>query len=193
MKSDLTAVKLRSLLVFGLIVTFGAAIAGFYYGFGWIKSYADTVNQTVVAAQAVSVSSGSSSQIQQKLSEQQSLIDSVNSLFALSTNYQTQAIKDIYLYASKAGINVSDIKLDTPPAAAATTPTTTPQTSTAATKPVSVSLSSPVSYSSLLRFLTYIETNIPKMQVSGVEMSRPTDGSVDSVLITAVTINIYVR
>lgn len=188
MKKEMQATGLRSMLIVMVVLTLGAASAGFYFAFGWIKSYADEVNVVVLAAVESGQTAGSVSGLQQQLEAQQAIITTANSLFAVSATYQTQVIKDIYAYAAKSDISVSDIALgEAAPAAEGSTGSSLP------TQSVTVSLESPVSYTGLLRFLTYIETSTPKMQISGVDLSRPSDGNPDSTQISSLTIQVYVR
>lgn len=189
---QLTATKLRTIMIFLVIITLAGASVGFYFAFGWIKSYSDEVNTVIIAAAESGETAGSVNSLQEQLQKQQEIITAANSLFALNSNYQTQVIKDIYTYAEKTGITVSDIQLDTATQATNGSSNTSTTASSLPTKSITASLSSPVNYTDLLKFLTLIESNIPKMQISGVDLTRPADSS-NTVQISTVTIAVYVR
>lgn len=190
MKKDMQATSLRSLLIGLVLLTLAAASVAFYFGFDWIKSHAEEVNTVIVAASQSGSTANSVNELREQLEKQQEIITTANSLFALTSNYQTQVIKDVYAYAEKTGINVSDIQLAEE--ASSGSSSGSKPTSSLSTKSVTISLEGSVSYQNLLKFLTYIETNIPKMQISGIELSRPSDGSA-SVSISNITIGMYVR
>ena len=94
--------------------------------------------------------------------------------------YQDQIVKDISSYATATGITVLGFDFST-----STTAKTTnvPGLNTVV---VSISLISPVQYSSYLRFLKLIERNLTKMQVTQLDISNDlkTAGTISSPVIT---------
>jgi len=94
--------------------------------------------------------------------------------------YQDQIVKDISSYATATGITVLGFDFST-----STTAKTTnvPGLNTVV---VSISLRSPVQYSSYLRFLKLIERNLTKMQVTQLDISNDlkTAGTISSPVIT---------
>jgi hypothetical protein len=197
-KNPLTATKLRSILITVVLLMFIGTGVGFYFGYGWVAGYSNDVGATVSKANASNNLSGSLTTLQANLAKQQQVAQLANSLYANSTNWQTQAIKDINTYAQASGISVTDFTLGTGTAGstpATTTPVAGASPAVAGATPsqtISITLSPPVSYTAFLKFMTYITYSIPKMQISGIELSRPTDGS-NSISITSLSIGVYVK
>lgn len=183
--SKLTAVSLRAFLATMIVLIIILAGVGFYFTQDWLRSYSRTVGQAV----ADSISTGNDIQnlqkLQKELEERQDTIVKASSLITSTQTYQSQAIQDLKTYASLSGVAISNFTF-TPVTA---TPTTGAAASTAATSGVTVTLTSPVGYTSLLKFLTLIEGNIPKMQVSSMSLGR-ISGSSDSVKIDTITIEV---
>jgi hypothetical protein len=185
MKANMTSTTLRGILIAAVFIALAGASAGFYVGLGWIRSYTEEVNTVIIASAESGDTVSSINIIQEQLAKQQEIITAANSLFALSTNYQTQAITDIYRYADKTGITVTDIKFDETSAAQ-------PSSSSLITRPITASLEGQVPYTNLLQFMKYIETSVPKIQIGSIDLSRPTDGS-KNVSISSISLRMYVR
>lgn len=193
--TPMTALKLRNILIAIVVLLFIGAGAGFYFAYGVIEKYANEVGTTVAQANQTNNLNSSLSTLQSDLAKQQEVAQLANTLFASSANWQTQVINDINVYAQASGITVTDFNLGTTPGAQlpGTVPGTTTGTSTSTpTQNFTITLGEPVSYTSLLKFMTYISNSLPKMQINGVALNRSGDGG-DSVSISTLEIGVYVR
>lgn len=161
MKKTMNAMKLRGILIFLIVLVIGLSAVGFYFAQGWLRTYAVSVSQFVAESTVSGNDVQSLETLQQELVAQQDIITKVTSIIAPRQNYQNQVIKDLDTYAAKAGIGELDYGF-TPDAAAGA----------AASTSVIVTLESPVSYEKLLRFMSDIESNLPKMQISQINLSR---------------------
>ncbi len=170
---------LKAILFFVLIIVILGGAGLFYLGLNSIKEYSLEVNHRLTDADA------SSAQIQQlqvlksQLSQSEALITKADKLFATPANYQAQALNDLRSYAALAGVSISATTFDDPAATGINS--------------VTVKLSPPVNYKKLVQFLTLIEGNLPKMQVTSISLRHQVGGSADAIEVGDIKINISVR
>lgn len=178
----MTATSLRAILVVTLLIAIGATGYGFYQAQIWLKNYATTVGQTIGSSKSGTMSSDGLSDLEQALESQQPSIDKAAAVTVLGANYQSQAISDLTVYANKTGINVTNYSVSD-----------TISTSTGITgitpKYLSVTLQNPIKMDSLLQFLSLVETNLPKMQLTGISLSQSSES--DSVNVDPLIIELY--
>lgn len=174
-----SATKLRALLSFMIVLLFGLSAVGFYFAQDFLKQFAKTVSQSIVDSSSGGSNLRSLQQLQADLKSREDVIAKTSNIVTSITNYQDQAIKDLDIYAAKTGISIDRYDFSQ---AASTSGLTT----------ITVILKSPVPYVGLLKFLRAIETNLPKMQVTGITLGRIVG---DSSLVRAeqLTIQVYTR
>jgi len=185
-KKTQAATTTRNLLAFLLVVVILGATAGFYYGLQIIKDYSLEVTHAVADSGASATNIDKLSQLKQQLAEGQALVAKADNLFSTPGTYQTQALKDISKYAGEAGVTISSID------------SSSPENNNGQIIPGSVyseviTLQSPVSYAKLLKLLDAIEGNLPKMQITGITITRPSSPSGDQVATDKITITVAVR
>lgn len=168
--------NLRSLLIFIFIIISIAGGVMFYLGLGMMKEYSAEVNQRLVDADASGKQIEELQTLKSQLSQSNSLVEKANQLFATPDTYRSQTLTDIKNYADRAGLTLESTKFDD----------TSQQT-------VVVKLSPPVSYTKLIAFLSNVESNLPKLQVSSVSLDHVADGSADAVGVGEIKIDISVR
>ena len=186
---DNQATMMRNFLAFILTVVIIAAVAGFYFGLQVIKDYSLEVTHTVADSSASAKNVDQLSVLKKQLADGKPLVAKAEKLFSTPGSYQTQALKDISKYAGEAGVSISSINSanpDTNGAASSLNPNGTGYSEV-------VTLQNPVSYAKLLKFLDAIEGNLPKMQITGVSISRPLSPSGDRVATDKITITVAVR
>ncbi len=184
MKTKLDAVALRGILGTTIVLLILLAGVGFYFAQDWLHKLAVDVSHTVAESTTSDSSVQSLQKLQQELSSRQDIITKTNSIVTSTNTYQTQAVQDLIAYATAAGINISSYSFPTPTATSAGS--TTPLTQ------VTVTLTSPVNYTSLLKFMSAIEGNLPKMQITSINLGRlASDNS--SVRIDQLTVAVYTR
>lgn len=193
---NMSASNLRVILIVVILLMIGLAGVGFYFGQSWLKSLSQSVNQTVAESRTSESQLQSAKTLQADLDARQGVIEKANSLSESAQNYQTQAIKDLDTYATKSGISISNYNFSQAAAATATavaTPGAAAAATTSGMNTVTVTLVGPVSYLKLLRFMAFIETNLPKMQVSSVNLGRATTGGGDFVSTDQLIIEVYTK
>jgi len=182
------ATSTRNILAFLMFVVIAGAAAGFYFGLQTIKTYALDVSHTVSDANASGKNVEQLSELKQALADREPLVAKANSLFATEATYQSQVLKDLQKYASDAGITISNTSFDKQSAS-----DTAPIASAVTSESVVVTVSSPVSYARLMKFLDELEGNLPKLQVTGISLSRPTNATGDLVVTDKITITVATR
>ncbi|MES2630572.1 MAG: GspMb/PilO family protein [Patescibacteria group bacterium] len=170
---------LRGILIFLLAVVVIGGAGLFYLGLGEVRKFAVEVNHSIADAEASGGQFDSLQALKQQLSQSEALIAKANQMFATPDTYQTQAITDISTYATAAGLTVTKTSFD--------------EQVDGASRTMTVSLRSPVSYSKLIQFLDGIESNIPKMQVSNIAVSHVAGGGADLVAVDDIKIMIATR
>lgn len=192
-KNKLSAITLRTILSVSVIVLVGLAAVGFYFGQNWLRTFAVSVSQTVANSKASGNDIQTLKTLQQNLLARQDIITKATSIIASGQDYQTQTIHDLDKYAVYADVTISNYSFAqtvTP-----STPTTNPTQATAGagSKAVTVTIISPVSYTKLLKFMTAIEGNLPKMQISSINLGRVEGGDGSSVRTDQLTIEVYTQ
>ena len=183
----LKAVATRNFLAFFMVVVVLGATAGFYFGLQMIKDYAVEVSHTVADSSASGESIEQLSELKQELAEREPLVAKANQLFSNEANYQAQGLKDIQKYASITGVNITNTEFSKSEG-----PAPTPPSSSAGGSAV-ITIQSPVSYAKLLAFIDALEGNLPKLQITGINISRPTSVSSDLVTTDKITITVAIR
>jgi len=182
------ATSTRNILAFLMFVVIAGAAAGFYFGLQTIRTYALDVSHTVSDANASGKNVEQLSELKQALADREPLVAKANSLFATEATYQSQVLKDLQKYASDAGITISNTSFDKQSAS-----DTAPIASAVTSESVVVTVSSPVSYARLMKFLDELEGNLPKLQVTGISLSRPANATGDLVATDKITITVATR
>ena len=202
---SMNAVTLRiilSALLFVIVIIIGGI---FYMGRGQLNSVSTRVNQAVADAQQSSNSLATYKRLEGELKTNQSIVDRAKLLTADMNQYQyqNQIITDLQTYARQTGIGITNIDFGSSSSATGSA-TATPATGTptagaaggsaGAGKSVSITVtpSNPVGYTNLLNFVHAIEQNLPKMQISKLNMTR--DGTnPQKVSVTDISIQMYVK
>lgn len=192
-KSVMTAKTLRGILIFSILLMIGGSTVGTYFAQKWLLSQAGIISQTVAESNASGNNNQAAAKLQAELAAQQSVITKTSLLAVPRQDYQSKAIQELDQYAADAGISISNYSFSQA-AAVAATGTTTATLAAASNNPiVTATLTSPVSYGKLLKFMNYIENNLPKMQIASVNLGRATGASGDSVKIDQLSIEVSVN
>jgi len=182
-QKKLTATSVRNVLAVLLVLIIIGSATAFYFGLQIIKSYSLEVARTSADASASAESITQLSGLKQQLADGEVLVNKANKLFATPATYQSQALKDINLYASQTGVKISSIE-SAEPAITGTEPTNSSEI---------ITVESPVSYASLLAFINSTEGNLPKMQITGISIERPVAVSGDQIITGKITITVSTR
>lgn len=197
MRRELTATRLRLFLSLSLILVVVLGGVSFSIVHSSLDSFATDVSHKIADANASRDNVQNLQKIQQKLTQRHDAIQKVDNIVAESKSYQyqNQIITDLNRYAARAGVGITNINFtdaqstsSTPGAAPApATPAPSGVKSTSAT----ITLANPVDYTKLLKFITYIEQNLTKMQISRINLSK--DASGKSINSEAFTIEVYIK
>lgn len=177
-KKQFTAQKLRALLSFLLVVIILGGGAAFYWGLGEVRTYSLSVNHRLIDAEASGKQIEELQTLRRNLTNNNSLVEKADQLFATPSTYQAQASTDINTYASAAGIAIARISFSDPSSGA---------------HEATISLNNPTSYSGLLTFLNNIEHNIPKMQITSLTLKPADPPSANKVIVGDIKISVSVK
>ncbi len=175
-KKEFRPQHLRTVLAFIFVIVLIGGIGLFYVGLGMVKEYSAEVNQRLVDAEASGKQVDELQMLKNQLSQSDSLIKKANQLFATPNSYRAQVLSDVENYATAADLSINRIAFKE-----------------GSEHTVTVTLSSPVSYKSLITFLNNIETNLPKLQVSALSLQTVDATDVDSVGVGNIEIDVLVR
>ncbi len=189
-KKSLKATSLRNFLVFLVLLTIAIAGSSFYFGQQWLHNYAVDVSHKVADATNSNGDVSTLKKLQEEIDKQQAVLGKTQSLFTDQSNYQTQVVQDMSRYATQLGMPTPNFTFQsstgTPSAGApaGTATNTTPGNT------VTVTVESPIAYTTLLKFISAIEQNLPKMQLTGINIGRAEGGMVTT---DALTIQVFSR
>lgn len=192
-QSAMTASKLRVILSVMVVILIGLSAVGFYFGQDKLRTLAVSVSHRIADSKVSSGDAQSMKKLQADLATRQGIAAKANSIMASSQNYQSQAIKDLDKYAADANIVISNYSFAQPNATAAAKGGATSSAPATGSTSVTVTLTSPLAYTKLLKFMTAIESNLPKMQVSSINLGRVAGGDRDAVKTDQLTIEVYTQ
>ena len=188
-KNRLKAASLRTLLILAIITITTISVGGFYFAQNWLKQAAEEYNKTATTSTTSGTNTISIKKLQEGIVQYQPAADKANSIFASSQDYQTKTISDLKKYASISGITISDYSFEKTDS---NTSTGDAQTSGSGQTSITITITNPVKFSSLMKFVKGVETNSPKMQLSGIDISK-SNNSKDLVVVKPLTIKVYIK
>lgn len=192
-KSDTSATKLRAALSVIIILIVILTGLGFYYVQSWLSDEAKKVHQIVSTSNIDKNDTQSVIELQKAIDERQSAAQKATSILTDANNYTEQIIGDLEKHASESGVKIADYKFttDSTQASSAAVAGIT-NISGVRTIPITITLANPIDFNSLLRFMKAIETNLPKMQISGINLTS-TSGSSGAVTVAPITVEVFAR
>lgn len=183
--NKLKATGLRSGLVGMLIVIIIGSVAGFYYGYQYLSSFAEDTKTAVESALgSKAVNSQQVEKLREAVESRRSANTKAINFTVPASNYQTQTIQDINRYASRYGVSISNYSFDNG--------STVSVGNGISVAVVTVSLQNPIDFTNLMRFVRGIETNTPKLQLQGISVSQNQAGN-SNVRVEPLKIEVYTR
>jgi hypothetical protein len=179
-KNVIGAIGARSLMIVVIILLIIGGGVGFYFAQTALADYSKAVTQTVADAASTGKDVQALKKLELDLGDLKDVIKKTNSVTATTAEYQNKVILDINTYAQIAHLGVTNFNFGVTPATGASSSS------------VTITLKSPILYTDLLKFLRLIETNLPKMQISGVNLSR-VDGDTRSVNTETITLEAFTK
>lgn len=188
MKKDkkIQATDLRNALITMVIAIIIVSSAGFYYAQSKLNIFAILVGQTIAESTADKGNTQSTKKIQENIAAVQPTVDKIDTLTVPAQDYQNQMVKDVNKYAANAGISITDYSFGSSKVES------TGALGTNNSSSITITLSNPVQFTKLIKFLKSIETNMPKMQLLGISIT-PNQSDSKSVIIEPLTIKAYTR
>lgn len=200
---NLKATTFRLILISILTVAILASIAATYFGQSFLRANSESV------IQAVSTEFSSKNRLEQLQKAEEELKKHSESIvkskqIASSGEgfaYQQQLIDDINRYAARAGITVTGYSFSEGGAVApaTTTPAAPAAPGAGAGGPagmskvsVSVSFISPIDYNTLMRFLTILETSLPKINAQSIQINR-SESNPNEVNMSSLNLEVYIK
>lgn len=186
--AGLTPSRLRIMLLASLILIIVAVGGIFYLAYDQLSSTAAETGVSAAQARESEDTLQRLQLLQQELDEKKDTVSMTSKVIANSQNYAYQdlLVKDLTIYANRAGLKIKNISFSNATAGGdAATPSAGLKTAT-----VDITLETPVNYRNLLNFLHYVEQNLTKLKVSRVSMTK---NDADGVMIDALNLEVYVR
>ena len=184
----LKASSLQKTLIVIVLVAISISAVGFYYIQNTLKETAISVGKSITASAASgNTNTDTAKSLQLKIEAAEPAIAKADALYSTESSYQNQMTTDITAYALNANIKISGYTFGTK-SVATTTPNSEKSLSDNGTSSMTLSLENPVQFASLMRFLQSIETNIPKMQITNLKITKGANSgfvTVDPIIIEA--------
>ena len=187
-KSHLKATTLRTAMIVAIFIIIGLSTAGFYYAQDQLGKFATEVNNTTPKSTVDSTDTKAIKQLKDDIANHQAAADKANAIVASSQNYQSQVTQDLNKYASSADVSIKDYNFAPVTDATKSLASISGLQSNSAT----ITLKSPAPFTNLMQFIKAVESNLPKMQFTSINLSSTTNSG-NSVSVEPLTIGIYTR
>lgn len=187
-KSNVKATTLRTAMSFIVFIMIGSAIVGFYYAQDWLSKFANEVSSITTTESTKNEDNAQAlNQLKNEIAANQTAASKAASIIASTQNYKSQVTQDLDKYASNTGISITDYNFEKP--ATVKTPLSI---NGVQQNYVTITLKNPIPFTNLLKFIKSIESNIPKMQLTGINLSRASNSDND-VTAEPLVIEVYTR
>ncbi|TWP16544.1 hypothetical protein EUA68_03555 [TM7 phylum sp. oral taxon 352] len=197
MKKVLNASIARIILSLLLLIILSAMVGLVIFAYSFLSKTSEEVGKMQTEAIAVDAKIQSLLASKSQLDRNSDTVKKAKNIVSESKlyQYQNQIIQDLNTYADRAGIPIKSFSFQNEPTASAKTATSSKQTSTspAGVKStfVSIQLGDHIDYTKFLHFLSLIEKNVTRMQLSGVSISRGANNH--EISIQSLEVKVYTR
>ena len=197
MKKVLNASIARIVLSLLLLIILSAMVGLVIFAYSFLSKTSEEVGKMQTEAAAVDAKIQSLLASKSQLDRNSDTVKKAKNIVSESKlyQYQNQIIQDLNTYADRAGIPIKSFSFQNEPTVSAKTATSSKQTSTspAGVKStfVSIQLGDHIDYTKFLHFLSLIEKNVTRMQLSGVSISRGVNNH--EISIQSLEVKVYTR
>ena len=197
MKKVLNASIARIVLSLLLLIILSAMVGLVIFAYSFLSKTSEEVGKMQTEAIAVDTKIQSLLASKSQLDRNSDTVKKAKNIVSESKlyQYQNQIIQDLNTYADRAGIPIKSFSFQNEPTTSAKTATSSKQTSTspAGVKStfVSIQLGDHIDYTKFLHFLSLIEKNVTRMQLSGVSISRGANNH--EISIQSLEVKVYTR
>jgi len=186
-KLQIKATSLRTLMLVLIIIIVAVIGGGFYYAQTWLRDFASTPADASKSSTSA-VGSSDVTQLKNEIASQKVAAEKAINITASTTDFKSKIQQDLNKYASSTGVVISnydalqasDVKISSLPIIGVTS------------NFVEVKLENPVPYTNLIKFIKAIETNLPKMKITSLNITRA-DSPNTSVTVGPITIEVYTK
>lgn len=197
MKKVLNASIARIVLSLLLLIILSAMVGLVIFAYSFLSKTSEEVGKMQTEATAVDAKIQSLLASKSQLDRNSDTVKKAKNIVSESKlyQYQNQIIQDLNTYADRAGIPIKSFSFQNEPTVSVKTATSSKQTSTspAGVKStfVSIQLGDHIDYTKFLHFLSLIEKNVTRMQLSGVSISRGANNH--EISIQSLEVKVYTR
>ena len=197
MKKVLNASIARIILSLLLLIILSAMVGLVIFAYSFLSKTSEEVGKMQTEAIAVDAKIQSLLASKSQLDHNSDTVKKAKNIVSESKlyQYQNQIIKDLNTYADRAGIPIKAFSFQNEPTTSAKTATSSKRTpaSPAGVKStfVSIQLGDHIDYTKFLHFLSLIEKNVTRMQLSGVSISRGANNH--EISIQSLEVKVYTR
>ena len=197
MKKVLNASIARIVLSLLLLIILSAMVGLVIFAYSFLSKTSEEVGKMQTEAIAVDAKIQSLLASKSQLYRNSDTVTKAKNIVSESKlyQYQNQIIKDLNTYADRAGIPIKSFSFQNEPTTSTKTATSSKQISTspAGVKStfVSIQLGDHIDYTKFLHFLSLIEKNVTRMQLSGVSISRGANNH--EISIQSLEVKVYTR
>ena len=197
MKKVLNASIARIVLSLLLLIILSAMVGLVIFAYSFLSKTSEEVGKMQTEAIAVDAKIQSLLASKSQLDRNSDTVKKAKNIVSESKlyQYQNQIIKDLNTYADRAGIPIKAFSFQNEPTTSAKTATSSKRTpaNPAGVKStfVSIQLGDHIDYTKFLHFLSLIEKNVTRMQLSGVSISRGANNH--EISIQSLEVKVYTR
>ena len=197
MKKVLNASIARIILSLLLLIILSAMVGLVIFAYSFLSKTSEEVGKMQTEAIAVDAKIQSLLASKSQLDRNSDTVKKAKNIVSESKlyQYQNQIIKDLNTYADRAGIPIKAFSFQNEPTTSTKTATSSKRTpaSPAGVKStfVSIQLGDHIDYTKFLHFLSLIEKNVTRMQLSGVSISRGANNH--EISIQSLEVKVYTR
>lgn len=185
-KGQSSATNLRTLLLFVVIIMAAVIIGGFLFAGNWLSTSANdskTKNYTSVSG---NLSSSEIINLQGDINTHRVASIKATGLIMPANSFENVIHQDLNNYAADIGISITSFGLTQKPSYM----TTDVPISGIQSQFISVSLGNPVQFAKLLEFIEAMESNTPKIKLTGMSMDSLSNQN-DLVSVKPIIIEVY--
>lgn len=177
--------SLNAFLKTFVVIAIVAISAGFYVSYGQLKDLSDSI--TLTSSKTIT-DTASVQNLKSKLTEYQPYLNKAANITVNADTYTNEITSDISSYADKSGVSIAGY--NTSPAATAAMNSS--GIADVNSRFITVTIKNPVTYTNFVHFLSYIESSLPKMQVTGIKIS-PVDLGSSKINVDPITVEVFMQ
>jgi len=186
-KTSISATTLEKIILITLLLITGLVICCFYFVQIGLIDYARN-NTNISNTTTNNTKTTEQDTLQKDILNQKIPADKAIALVIPRQNFKDNIKQDLNKYASDTGVTITNYETTQPP----TIVSNVPLINGVQSDYVKITLQNPVTFINLLKFIKAIESNIPKMNITGITINHTADSST-LITVEPITIEVYTR